>query len=74
MAADNASAFNCRAVSGGPKSWSVHAYGKAIDLNPVENPYVHAGARGAARRPCVPRPLDEAGRDGDALERRRARL
>jgi len=39
MAADNTSAFNCRAVTGGT-GWSEHAYGRAIDLNPVENPYV----------------------------------
>ncbi|MBX9243392.1 M15 family metallopeptidase, partial [Actinotalea ferrariae] len=39
MAADNTSAFNCRAITGGT-SWSEHAYGRAIDLNPVENPYV----------------------------------
>lgn len=39
MAADNTSAFNCRFVSGTTR-WSMHAYGKAIDLNPRENPYV----------------------------------
>lgn len=40
MAADNTSAFNCRiAVAAGPPTWSRHAYGKAIDVNPVENPY-----------------------------------
>lgn len=39
MAADNTSAFNCRAITGGT-AWSEHAYGRAIDLNPVENPYV----------------------------------
>jgi hypothetical protein len=39
MAADNTSAFNCRFV-GGTTRWSMHAYGEAIDLNPVENPYV----------------------------------
>lgn len=39
MAADNASAFNCRFVAG-TDTWSEHAYGRAIDLNPVENPYV----------------------------------
>jgi hypothetical protein len=45
MAADNTSAFNCRyAVAPGPKSWSVHAYGEAIDVNPVENPYIEGGA------------------------------
>lgn len=40
MAADNTSAFNCRYVAGRPGVWSEHAYGKAIDINPVENPYV----------------------------------
>jgi poly-gamma-glutamate synthesis protein (capsule biosynthesis protein) len=39
MAADNTSAFNCRFVAG-TNRWSMHAYGKAIDINPVENPYV----------------------------------
>jgi hypothetical protein len=39
MAADNTSAFNCRFVSG-TRRWSMHAYGQAIDVNPVENPYV----------------------------------
>ena len=44
MAADNTSAFNCRyAVTTGPKSWSVHAYGEAIDVNTLENPYLEAG-------------------------------
>jgi hypothetical protein len=44
MAADNTSGFNCRyAVAPGPKSWSVHAYGEAIDVNPVENPYLEGG-------------------------------
>jgi hypothetical protein len=43
MAADNTSAFNCRFVSGTSR-WSMHAYGKAIDVNPVENPYV-SGSR-----------------------------
>jgi hypothetical protein len=44
MAADNTSGFNCRlAVTAGPPQWSAHAYGEAIDVNPVENPYVEAG-------------------------------
>jgi hypothetical protein len=43
-AADNTSAFNCRAaVAAGPRSWSQHAYGRAIDVNPVENPYFEGG-------------------------------
>ena len=40
MRADNTSAFNCRDVAGRPGVWSQHAYGRAIDINPVENPYV----------------------------------
>ena len=44
MAADNTSAFNCRsAVASGPKRWSAHAYGEAIDVNPIENPYLEGG-------------------------------
>ncbi len=39
MDADNTSAFNCRFVNG-TERWSRHAYGKAIDINPRENPYV----------------------------------
>jgi D-alanyl-D-alanine carboxypeptidase len=44
MAADNTSAFNCRyAVAPGPRRWSVHAYGEAVDVNTVENPYLDGG-------------------------------
>ena len=39
---DNTSAFNCRRATGSG-SWSNHAYGYAIDLNPIENPYVENG-------------------------------
>jgi hypothetical protein len=43
-AADNTSAFNCRAaVAAGPVRWSAHAYGTAIDVNDVENPYIEGG-------------------------------
>ncbi|MEA1954367.1 MAG: M15 family metallopeptidase [Campylobacterota bacterium] len=38
--ADNTSAFNCRNATGS-KKWSKHSYGKAIDINPIENPYVN---------------------------------
>ena len=41
--ADNTSAFNCRAATGS-SHWSQHAYGRAIDVNPIENPYVSGGA------------------------------
>jgi hypothetical protein len=39
MRANNTSAFNCRPATGG-SSWSEHAYGRAIDVNPFVNPYV----------------------------------
>jgi hypothetical protein len=45
MDGDNTSGFNCRnAVAPGPPHWSAHAYGAAIDVNPVENPYLEGGA------------------------------
>jgi len=43
MAANNSSGFNCREVAGKSGVWSQHAYGRAIDLNPVQNPYVKNG-------------------------------
>lgn len=42
VAADNTSAFNCRYVAG-TRRWSRHAHGRAIDINPRENPYVSRG-------------------------------
>ncbi len=43
MAANNTSAFNCRSVSGRAGVWSQHSYGWAVDINPVQNPYVSGG-------------------------------
>ena len=42
--ADNTSAFNCRNATGS-KKWSKHSYGKAIDINPIENPYIARNGR-----------------------------
>jgi D-alanyl-D-alanine carboxypeptidase len=47
--ADNTSAFNCRNATGS-SSWSEHAYGLAVDLNPCENPYVAADGYEAHKR------------------------
>jgi hypothetical protein len=49
--ADNTSAFNCRPVAGTSR-WSEHAYGHAIDLDPLENPSVSGGrtSHAASRR------------------------
>jgi D-alanyl-D-alanine carboxypeptidase len=53
--ADNTSAFNCRYVEGTTR-WSEHAYGRAIDFNPIENPYVSGGRTShAASRSYVDR-------------------
>jgi hypothetical protein len=39
MEDNNTSAFNCRGIPGSA-NWSLHAYGRAIDLNPLLNPYL----------------------------------
>ena len=39
MQDNNTSAFNCRALGDG---WSLHAYGRAVDVNPLVNPYIDA--------------------------------
>ena len=45
---DISGSFECRKAvpspcGGGSGNWSEHAYGKAVDLNPIENPYVGCG-------------------------------
>ncbi len=65
--ADNTSAFNCRNATGS-KKWSKHSYGKAIDLNSIENPYVSrsghiahkASLKYAQRKHKVDTPADKA--------------
>jgi hypothetical protein len=39
MQDNNTSAFNCRPMPSGT-SWSQHAFGRAIDVNPLINPYI----------------------------------
>ena len=64
MAANNTSAFNCRTVAGTDR-WSQHSFGAAIDLNPVQNPYVtEAGISPAAGKAYA--------RSGDRRPRSRA--
>ena len=55
----------------GTGHWSMHAYGEAVDLNPVENPYVGCGMTRDKTALSVPRPLAPAARDGHAGGRRR---
>ena len=44
MAADNTSAFNCREIAGRPGVWSEHSFGRAVDINPLVNPWVRGSA------------------------------
>lgn len=51
---DVTGSFRCRRAvpspcGSGSGNWSNHAYGLAVDLNPVENPYVGCGAVHDAR-------------------------
>lgn len=65
--ADNTSAFNCRAATGSSR-WSEHAYGRAIDINPIENPYVSGGS--TSHRASVPYLDRSPARPGMAVEGR----
>jgi hypothetical protein len=58
---DVSGSFHCRRAVPSPcgtgsGNWSNHAYGRAIDLNPVENPYVGCGTvRDGRRSPYMER-------------------
>ena len=62
---NNTSAFVCRS-SVGSSSWSEHAYGRAVDINPFHNPYVRGDvvitelASAYVDRPDLPGVLTEA--------------
>ena len=75
-AADNTSGFNCRrAVAAGMPRWSAHAYGTAIDVNDVENPYLEGGRviPPAARRTATEPASGRAWRSPAARSSRRSR-
>ena len=69
MRDNNTSGYNCRMVAGSDKL-SQHAYGRAIDVNPLHNPYVKGGTvdppEGA---PWADRDRDDPGmiKAGDAV-------
>jgi hypothetical protein len=74
---DVTSAFECRQAvpspcSGGTGtgSWSEHAYGEAVDLDPVENPYVGCGrTRDRSARRYLDRTRHRPGMVTDAVVR-----
>jgi hypothetical protein len=73
--ADNTSAFNCRKATGSGR-WSNHAYGTAIDINPIENPWVEPGGviYHRASKPYIDRrPRPGMAVEGGALVRAFAR-
>jgi hypothetical protein len=75
MRANNTSGYNCRTVAGSSKL-SQHALGRAVDINPLVNPYVQGGTvdppEGA---PWADRSRGEPGmiKAGDAVVRAFAR-
>lgn len=71
MADDNTSAFNCRPKTGQATGFSEHSYGRAIDINPIRNPYVttSGAVTPPAGKPYAKRSLAEPGMiaPGDAV-------
>lgn len=71
MEDDNTSAFNCRPLPSG--SWSLHAYGRAVDINPLVNPYFSATGdlQPVTARAYLDRTRTDQGmiRDGDVVVR-----
>jgi poly-gamma-glutamate synthesis protein (capsule biosynthesis protein) len=64
MAANNTSAFNCRPVEGTTRL-SAHAFGLAVDINPVQNPWV----KGNEVDPEAGRPFDRVSKRQAAQDR-----
>lgn len=69
MRDNNTSAFNCRRLPHSER-WSRHAYGQAVDLNPLVNPYLDGSGdlQPATARRYLDRTRDDLGllHDGDA--------
>ncbi|WNG88599.1 M15 family metallopeptidase [Mycobacterium sp. ITM-2016-00317] len=72
MRDNNTSAFNCRDIPG-TGNWSLHAYGRAVDVNPRLNPYIdrRGDFQPANAGPWVDRTRTDAGmlHDGDPAVR-----
>ncbi|OLP03010.1 peptidase M15 [Mycolicibacterium porcinum] len=75
MQDNNTSAFNCRPLRSG--AWSLHAYGRAVDINPLVNPYISASGdlQPVTARAYLDRTRADQGmiRDGDVVVRTFAR-
>jgi len=60
---DVTASFNCRPATGNPGSVSQHSYGWAIDINPMQNPYIGTNGKVLRRaaKPYVDRSIDAPG-------------
>ncbi|MBU9763193.1 M15 family metallopeptidase [Mycobacterium sp. TNTM28] len=71
MQDNNTSAFNCRPLPSG--AWSLHAYGRAVDINPLVNPYISESGdlQPKTARAYLDRARADQGmiRDGDVVVR-----
>jgi hypothetical protein len=71
-------AFNCRPATDSPGSLSQHSYGWAIDINPLQNPYVRSDGSVLRRavKPYLDRTLRRMGmiHPGDVVVRSFARI
>ncbi len=70
MNANNSSSYNARTVTGASSNLSMHAYGLAIDINPVQNPF-HSFENDAAEKQGIRHTKPAAG-SNQYINRRRA--
>jgi D-alanyl-D-alanine carboxypeptidase len=72
------SSFNCRSATGNPGVLSEHSYGWAVDINPLQNPYVRGDGSvlRAAAKPFVDRSRHVPGmiHPGDVVVRSFAKI
>jgi D-alanyl-D-alanine carboxypeptidase len=70
---DLTAAFNCRPATGNPAVLSQHSYGWAVDINPLQNPYVGPDGKVLRRaaKPYLARTLQAPGmvHPGDVVVR-----
>jgi hypothetical protein len=75
---DVTASFNCRPATGNPGSISQHSYGWAIDINPIQNPYIGTDGKvlRKAAKPYVDRSTNAPGviHAGDVVVRAFTRI
>jgi hypothetical protein len=75
---DVTASFNCRPATGNPGSLSQHSYGWAVDINPIQNPYIGPDGKvlRKAAKPYVDRSIHAPGviHAGDVVVRAFTRI